>query len=413
MLDARPANVTRFFGQASRLIPGQGKAAPQFWRLGHGAPPSGSFVALVPGAEAPLLFVSLPDALKGAAREGVALRQLRDRLGMDAGRLVLRPALLGRNTGWSHVLAAERDAVAAWRAQLQAARGRCRAILPDYLSLPAASGLWTIQTEETADGIMVQARLGPADGFSAEASLATHLLEHALDRARAQGALPAAVLRLGVADTTLDAVLEGLPVYLSADALPPTLPAPQILAHGEGALDLGHDPLADAEAAQARVLGLRWPLVLAVGGFAAWALAVELQTRNDLAMAAALDTVTVETVRRDFLPSGPLLDIPTQVSRELDRRRTPETAAPEPASPLDRLHVSSQSLAASPASLVSLLLQSDNDLTLELELPDFIALETLVEDLRANGLPARTIRSGTEQDGRITATIRIADEGGQ
>ncbi|GAB4267554.1 MAG: hypothetical protein Kow0013_17620 [Pararhodobacter sp.] len=45
-------------------------AVPTFWHLDGGAPPpSGGFVALVPGADAPLIALQLPAALTGRARD--------------------------------------------------------------------------------------------------------------------------------------------------------------------------------------------------------------------------------------------------------------------------------------------------------------------------------------------------------
>ncbi len=390
------------------------RAVPPFWRLGSGAmPPSGPFIALVPGAEAPLLRVSLPDTLKGSAREGVALRQLRDRLGTGAEGLVLRPARFGRrDDGWSAVLAAGQDAVAHWQAQVKAARGRCKAVLPDYLALPAAPGIWTVQTLPGPDGLpMAQARLGPQDGFSAEAPLAALMLVQAVERARAQGVLPAAVLRLGPSEAGVDGALEGLPLFPSVDDLPPGLPRPRSLAHDEAALDLGHDPRAVTEAAQARLLNLRWPLALAVIGLAAWAVATELQTRHMLARADALQAATIDAVRRDFLPSGPLLDIPVQVTRELERRRGAGSDTPGRSGALDLLHTSAERLAASPGALVSLVLQPAGALVLELSLADFATLEQLLDDLRADGLSVSVIRSGTEPEGQVSATVAI-DAGG-
>lgn len=390
-------------------------ATPRLWRLGSDeAPPAGAFIALVPGAEAPVLRATLPDTLKGAAREGVALRQLRDRLGAEAGGLVLRPLRLGRrDERWSGVLAAERTTLVRWQDKIKTARGRCRAVLPDYLALPTAPGLWTVQTMSDGGGMMVQARLGLHDGFSAEAPLAAHMLAQALERARALGALPSGVLRLGPSEASLDAALDGLPVHTTVDALPPGLPQPRALAHGEMVLDLAYDPQARAAATQARLLRLRWPLALAALGLAGWALATEVQTRHEFARAEAINTALIDAVRRDFLPSGPLLDIPAQVTRELDARRAPRDDTDGQRAPLDLLHISAGRFAAHPQALRTLVVQPGAGITLELALPDFSALEGLLNDLRADGLSVRTLRSGSEPDGQVTATVVIDSEGGE
>lgn len=411
MPDAATARAPGFPGRAR----GRAGAVPRLWRLGSDeALPTGPFIALVPGTEAPLLRVTLPDTLKGTAREGVALRQLRDRLGTEAEGLVLRPARLGRRDDeWSGVLAAGRENVSDWQAQAGTARGRCRAVLPDYLALPTAPGLWTVQAVPGPEGVMVQARLGLQDGFSAEAPLAAPLLTQALDRARAVGALPLAVLRLGPAQASLDAALDGLPVFAAGDALPPGVAQPRVLAHGELALDLGHDPRAASDAAHRHLLRLRWPLALLGLGLVGWIMATELQTRREFALAAAIEAATIEAVRRDFVPGGPLLDIPVQVTRALDARRTPQEDAEGETAPLDLLHLSAARFAAQPQALRSLSLQPGTGITLELELPGFNALEALLSDLRSDGLSVRTLRSGTEPDGQVTATVVIDSEGGE
>src|SRR6056297_2220059 len=139
------------------------------------AMPGRPFVATVPGADAPLLPLDLPPGLTGVARERVARRQLRD-AGCGAG-LDLRPARLGagRET-WARMLVCEGTLRADWAAHVAPAGRRCRAVLPDYLALPAAPGLWVIELDEAG---MVRARLGPEDGFAAESDLARALLEEA------------------------------------------------------------------------------------------------------------------------------------------------------------------------------------------------------------------------------------------
>ncbi|KPQ07442.1 MAG: general secretion pathway protein L [Rhodobacteraceae bacterium HLUCCA12] len=402
----RPQRAPRLPGLA------RPRAAPRLWRIGQGeAPQSGNWVALVPGTEAPLLGVALPATLTGAAREGVALRQVRDRIGPEAEGMILRPARLGRNDAWGHVLCARRTVVDAWRKRARAGRGHCRAILPDYLALPAANGLWTVQTSAGED--RVQVRLGLHDGFSAEPELAILLLQQARERATAQGATPVAVLRLGPENPAVDAALDGLTVRTTPDALPSGLPRPLVLGHGELALDLGHDPVAAADRTRARITALRWPLALAALGVAGWFAAIEVDTRHQLARAAALNEATIDAVRRDFVPDGPLLDIPAQVERALERRRAPVDPDSESSRPLDRLRIGAARIVDGSATLLSATLDRQSGITLDLELEDFGTLEALLEGLRNDGLPAEALRSGTGDDGQVSATIRISDEVGQ
>lgn len=403
-----------------------GRAPPALWRLGSGAPlPAGRFVALVPGAEAPLLQLSLPLALKGAAREKVALRQAQDRLGAGPGALLMRPArLTGEADGWSAVLVVENARIAGWRAQLARATrggrdGRCRAILPDYLALPAAPDLWTIELDTVPgrDGAaMVRARLGPGDGFSAEPALAALMLTRA--RAQGQGRGPRAVLRLGPKLAALDAALEGLPLVDSLAALPRGLARPLVLGHGELALDLATDPEAQAQALASRLRALRLPAALALAGLAGWAGGEWAETARLNAQADALEAANIEMVRRDFLPSGPILDIPAQVNREIERRRA--GAAPETGgdTPLARLRRAAGVIAPAPddegggdpaATLQAVSWQAGTGMQLELVLADFAALDTLIADLRAAGLAAQVGQSAAEAGGRVAASIVIGE----
>ncbi|MCC5986829.1 MAG: hypothetical protein JJT95_04050 [Pararhodobacter sp.] len=404
------------------------RAPPALWRLGSGAAlPAGPFVALVPGAEAPLLQLSLPPALKGAAREKVALRQAQDRLGAGPGALLMRPArLMGEADGWSAVLVAENARITGWRAQLaQATRGgrggRCRAILPDYLALPAAPDLWTIKLD-TAPGkegaAMVRARLGPGDGFSAEPALAALMLARA--RAQAQGRGPRAVLRLGPKLAVLDAALEGLPLADSPAALPRGLVRPLVLGHGELALDLATDPAAEAQTLAARLRALRLPAALALAGLAGWAGGEWAETARLNSQADAMEAANIEMVRRDFLPSGPILDIPAQVSREIERRRAGAAPETESDTPLARLRRAAGVIALDPedeeggasdsaAMLQAVSWQAGSGLQLELVLADFAALDTLIADLRAAGLVAQVGQSAAEAGGRVAASIVIGE----
>ena len=275
-------------------------APPATWRLGEGAPPAGAFIALVPGADAPLIALSLPATLKGVAREDVARRQAQDRLG--AG-LELRPARLTGADDWTRVAVAERAAVLRWRAALGAAAARCRGLVPDYLALPAAPGLWSV--EMRPDG--VTARLGPGDGFSAEPALAVQMLTLALSEARATGTLPGAVLLTGAVAPALEALLDGLTLVRAASDLPAAI-TPLVLGHGEESVDFARDPRADAAGIETRLRRLMWPAGLVLLGALGWAGAQGLALRADRAAAGAVQAETLAAVRRDLLPSGPILD---------------------------------------------------------------------------------------------------------
>ncbi|PWE27778.1 hypothetical protein C4N9_15190 [Pararhodobacter marinus] len=373
-------------------------SVPALWRMGTDTPPpAGAFVALVPGADAPLIALSLPATLKGAAREDVARRQAQDRLG---GGLDVRPARLGRAEDWSRVAVAERAAVLRWRAAIGAAMPRCRAVLPDFLALPAAPGLWTVEADR--DG--VRARLGPGDGFSAEHALAGRMLTLALSEARAAGNAPRAVLLTGETSGAFADLFDGIDILRDASDLPADR-APAILGHDELAVDFLRDPQADADQIETRLRRVVWPAALVVIGALSWAGAQALAMRNDRVEALALQDRTLEAVRRDILPSGPILDLELQVMQAIERRRNAggDTAAPE--TPLETLRRAAPVLAG--VELVTVSMATDG-LSVEVRVPDFQSLDALSEALADAGIAARIAQSATDaEEGGVGATLDL------
>ena len=96
---------------------GRSQAGPQVWRLGQGRRPAGPHVAAIPGAEAPLLALDLPEKLRGMARERVAQRMLADRLAVPLEGLEIRP-FARKGDAWSRALVAEAARLEGWRGQL-------------------------------------------------------------------------------------------------------------------------------------------------------------------------------------------------------------------------------------------------------------------------------------------------------
>jgi len=370
-------------------------AAPATWRIGDGTPPAGPFVALVPGAEAPLIALSLPATLKGAAREDVARRQAVDRLG--AG-LDVRPAQLGAED-WSRVAVAERAQVLRWRGALGAAAARCRGLVPDYLGLPAAPGLWVVAANR--DGVL--ARLGPGDGFAAEHALARRMLTLALTEARAAGSLPRAVLLTGEAGSAFADLFDGLVLVRRAEDLPEAL-APRVLGLGEALVDFARDPRADAEGVEARLRRLAWPVLLVLLGALGWAGAQGLAISRDRTAAAAVEAETLAAVRRDLLPSGPILDLQVQVQREIERRQAAAGPVAAPEGPLEALRRAAPVLAGVDVRGVAL---GAEGLGAEVQVADFQALDALVAELAEVGVQARTRRSAIDPDGGVAATLGL------
>lgn len=397
MPQTRPSLASR----ARKTAPVQ--AGLPLWRIGDGAPPSGGFVALAPGAEAPLIALGLPGSLKGAAREDVARRQVQDRLAADGATLDIRPARLGAGDGWTRVAVADRATVKRWRAALGAGAARCRGILPDYAALPTAPGLWTLAVE---DG-MLSARLGPGDGFTAEVALAQSMLDQALQQARANNALPRAVLLLGDTPEALESRLDGLPLVRDHADLPDTVQARR-LAHGEMTLDFAQDPRADAAALETRLRRLAWPLALLVLGVVGWAGATALATRHDRAAAVALDAQTLAAARRDLLGAAPVLDLRLQVAREIDRRRSPVSGVAAPLDDLALLRWVADGLSGTAATVLGLALGEGVDgVSVDLRVDDFRALDAVIEALAAAGLQADVARSGIAPEGGVSATVTV------
>jgi len=380
------------------------RAGLPLWRIGQGAPPSGAFIALAPGAGAPLISLALPGSLKGSAREDVARRQAQDRLGAGGAALDIRPAHLGQTDGWSRVAVADRADVLRWRSALGPGAARCRGILPDYLGLPTAPGLWTI----AVDGDALRLRLGPQDGFSAEADLAAAQIALALEQARATNSLPRAVLCLGALPEPVAALLADLTIASDPADLPAAL-TPKVLAHGEAALDFARDPRADAANVEAQVRRMIWPLVLLLAGALGWGGATAITTRLDLDAAATLEAETLASARRDLLGPGPILDLRVQVARALARRAADTPTQTLEVSALALLRAASAVLAATDTIVLAAALGRGTDgVTLEVNVADFRALDAGLAALSGAGLRAEVTRSGIEPEGGVRATLTIS-----
>lgn len=368
-----------------------------------GAMPDRAFVATVPGTLAPLVPLDLPGALRGPARTRVARRQLRDAYGgVDSG-IDARPARLGNAADrWQAMLVVATQMRQGWARKAAAAGPLCRAILPDYLTLPAARDLWVIE----AAGPLIRVRLGLEDGFAAEPDLALALLHGALAKAP-----PRAVLRIGALAPDLDAWLAGQglavcldPAGLSAHGFAP----PQRFAHGEFALDLARDP--DAERAEMRKILRRLGVVAGLGlmGLVGWIAAVLLETSALRAHGLAYRQNSERILREVVIPTGPILDIRTQVSRLIENARETNAEAGAVARPLDVLRGAGTVMAAHEATVTRVSYQPGAGLVIDLQLADFAALDTLVAALRESGAEVRVAQSVTRDDAGVEAVLAMA-----
>jgi len=361
------------------------------------------FVAVVPGEAVPLIPLDLPGALKGAARERVARRQLRDAYGGSETGLDARPARLGPSSEmWQRMLVTQATTREDWARSVAPAGALCRAILPDFLALPAAPDLWVIE----ADDARIRARLGLEDGFAAEPDLGLALLQAAFDAAP-----PRAVLWQGGAQFDVEAWLaaRSLPVcHEAADLSEHGVEPPRRFAHGELALDLARDPGAERAEMHRSLRRLRLPVALAVLGFAGWigALMMDMAALRDQSLAYRQNAERI--LREVMIPTGPILDIRTQVTQLIARARGAEAETETEARPLDVLRQAGAVLGDHDLTVTRVSYQPGAGLVMDLQIADFAALDALVTALNAAGTEARVAQSVTREDSGVEAVLAMA-----
>lgn len=374
----------------------------QFVRLGAAAPEAGQ-VALVPGHEIPLIALDLPKGLRGQAREQVARRQLSDRMGLQDD-VEMRPFAPGKTRdGWNRVLIASRARVASWKDLT------CRAVLPDYLSLPTADGLWTIATDQIGEAELIMVRLGPEDGFSAAPEIATAMLERTL----ATGPRPRAILNEGPALPALKAMAHAhdVPVVDTAEGLSQHgIDLPRVLGHGEITCDLRNDPLAARARLARRVLPWRWPLLAGALAAGLWGATQMLAIDRIEAQTAAVTAQTRALVQSHFVTSGPVLDMRVQVSRALSELRAATQTTDTGTDPLELAAAVADVLAREQAPPEMFSYRAGDGLLVVLRLPDFAAGERITASLKAERLRAsleesrvNDTRAGVRTEIRIRA----------
>lgn len=387
----------------TRKSRGQSSPLPVFDLTVGAPPPRGPFVAAVPGSAAPLVPLDLPSALKGQARDRVARRQLRDAYGGTEAGLDIRPARLGVAPElWTRLLITDADTRREWLRALGAAAPLCRAVLPDYLTLPAAPDLWVIETTES----MVKARLGPEDGFAAEPDLALALLQ-----AAARLTVPRAVLRQGPALPDIDNFLaaQNLPICTDpAELSAHGLTAPSRFAHNELTLDLARDPGAERAEMRRTLSRLRLPFVLALLGLTGWIVAAMIETRALNAQGLAYRQNSERILRQVMIPTGPILDIRSQVAQTMDRASTASSKVEAEARPLDVLRRAGAVLGNHETTITRVSYQPGAGLVIDLQITDFAALDALVADLRTAGTQARVAQSITRENAGVEAVLAMA-----
>lgn len=374
-----------------------------FVYLADGAPAlKARQVGLVPGAEVPLMAVNLPAALRGHAREQVAERQMRDALAGGRDTVEIRPFHApGQEQRWTRVLVADRVAVERWR---KLAGPTCRAVLPDYLALPCAAGVWTV----ACAGETVLARLGPEDGFSASLAVAARLLRDAL----ARGPAPRAIYAPDPLRPELETVFSEYDLALLREAgavQTLKIEPPRVLAHGEAGFDLRRDPRAARAALRAAVLPWRWPLLVGALAAGLWAAAQMMAVTGLDEQTAQYRRATLEMVRADFVPSGPVLDIRSQVSRALAEARVAASGAGQEAAPLDLLGLSADVMTARGAVPDTIDYSAEDGLKMLVRVENFAAADDLAAALGEAGLSVTVVESRvSEANDGVRTELRIA-----
>ncbi|MEO0372285.1 MAG: hypothetical protein AAF231_12575, partial [Pseudomonadota bacterium] len=265
------------------------KSAPDVVMLTDTAGPlTAQQVAAVPGAEVACLALDLPGGLRGQHREDVARRQLRDSFGLAADDVQIRPFHNARGADqWTRLLVADQGLVRDWR---DGPAAKAMAVLPDYLTLPTAEGVWTIGPG--AAGVAV--RLGPFDGFGTTGDLAAALLAQALQEAESP---PRAILHIGSILPQIDAFAKEHDIALDTDA---GNFGAKTMAHGEMGFDLRRDPqLARARLAKS-VLPWRWTMLFALLAAGIWAAAQMVVADRIKAETLELRGQTQALVREHF-----------------------------------------------------------------------------------------------------------------
>jgi general secretion pathway protein L len=343
---------------------------------------------------APLLPLDLPEKLRGVARDRVAERQLVEHLSTPVSGFEMRPFLPKGVKLWTRVLVVEAGLAEVWRKGL---RPGCIALVPDYLLLPTAPGLWTVDVQDET----IIARLGVEDGFAAEPDLALALL--------AQAAPPKAILRMGRAHSDLDALLAGLsvPVLTDPAALKKAGFAPMRWSDALGGLDLKDPPSATYDRLRAKVKRWRVAVICAALAGVIWAGTLALETHRLRAERTQDTEIMLALVREHFVPSGPVLDVRAQVSAAVQSAAVPEAPEVKALPPITQFQIAAPVLTDDTLRLLTAAYRADTGLVTTVEAVDFAALDQVTEDLREAGFVVDQLDSRAQQAGGVVARLRL------
>lgn len=345
--------------------------------------PKREHVLTIDGAEAPVMAVNIPARVRGVARLRVARQQIADRLGVPPASLSIMPTTNDRD--WSRLVVIDRARLS----ELSEGAGRKRrAILPDYLALPEVPGEFVVFGR---DGV-VMVREGASNGFSAPDGVAPLMLR----RAFASSEISKVAYGGELSEEVL-AVIRGAGLDARAVTIDPSRTSrPNI------------DLLTalDAET-QSSGLGV-WLLAAAIGvlAFALWAAGVMVETRAIERELAAVRADTEAVLRDGLVPSGPLLDVRTQVERAMSTGRESETS--EDVAGLALLSRVSVLAFERGVAVESIELDADS-LRLSITAQNFDTVEALAADFEAGGIRADNEMLRARDGGGVEARFRLEE----
>jgi general secretion pathway protein L len=372
---------------------------------GDGNLPDGPFVGLIDGAMVPLLSFVLPKGLKGNARRDVAMRQLRDQIGTAAQSVEIQPLHGTRSKDlWTHGIVKDKAVDALISGLGLKDNVGCAAVLPDFMALPAAEDLWTIDVGECATRV----RLGVDDGFSGEAAFAVLSLDKALVRDKPRG-----VLRLGRENTQIDAFLAALdvPIVDAPVAMEQhDLPVPQVYSHNELALDLRVNGQAEIADAARNIRAAVWPVLVGVAALGIWMVSMSMNTNAARTQALNLRKETLQVVRENFVPTGPILDVKRQVSQAIINAKDAAKSDATDNTPFEVLRQAGVALGDYPDVLKSTSFSQAEGLILRLSLDDFKTLDEIVATIGDAGLTVRVGSSDASGQNKVRATLYVGGD---
>ncbi|MEL7116732.1 MAG: type II secretion system protein GspL [Pseudomonadota bacterium] len=369
-------------------------AAPLFWNLGEGAPPGGAHVALVPGASAPVLPIELPPTLSGAAREQVAERQLIEQLSLAPATFEMHPLQPKSAKSWSHVVVLDSERAKQWRGATTRAT---TALLPDYMALPTADGLWAI----VVDADTVSVRIGADEGLSGERDL----VEAQLSRA----APPDVILRLGDADQELDDFLLGFDADIVTD--PAELKKAGITvvrwADSVGGLNLLAPPSASVDRLRAGLKRWRMAAVAAAVAAIAWMGSTWAEMQAAETRAALAEQRIEGLVREHFVPSGPILDVRAQVTAAVEAALVPDVIELQTIPAMVQFQIAAEILTRDGANVLSVFFRPETGLETIVATDDFSVLDDLIIGLQDADFLVEQLESRAQQTGGVVAQLRL------